>query len=402
MECTPAVPTTATGTPVTPESLLAALAQVREPRRAASVTYPLASLLALTVTAILAKQQSVLAIAQWVARRGAVVLSPFGMTPGHTPCQSTFQRLFAKLDGDSLSAALQAAFAAAAAPDPTQRGSQGVSLDGKAQRGRLRFQQGGCPVHALAAFCHDLGIVLAQEPIDPSQGTEKSEAELTVAPALIDRLDWRGRVLTADALLCQRTLCQQVLDKGGDYLLVVKDNQPMLLADLQLLFDPSMPAPPLSDRREAQTLECGHGRHQERRHLIASTDLNTYLDWPGLAQVFRLERTWSEHGLVKQAVHYGIASLPPNVADAARLLRLRRGHWSIENQLHYPKDVSLDEDASLVHIGQGPTVLAMLRDTSISLLRLAGCRTIAAALRALADKPSAAVKLVTSPLSTHA
>lgn len=84
-----------------------------------------------------------------------------------------------------------------------------------------------------------------------------------------------------------------MLDAGGDSVLVVKDNQPALVADLHLLFDPPAPAPrlPLQDRREAYTLDRGHGRDQERRHRIASTDLTGYLDWPGLAQVFRLERT---------------------------------------------------------------------------------------------------------------
>jgi len=133
---------------VTPTSLFAALATAQEPRRRASVTYPLAAMLALTVAAILANQKSVLAIAQWAARRGAAVLAPLGLTPGHTPCQSTLQRLFAKLDAASLSAALQTAVAAAAAPDPTVRGGQAVAIAGKAQRGRLRFQKGGCPVHA--------------------------------------------------------------------------------------------------------------------------------------------------------------------------------------------------------------------------------------------------------------
>jgi len=402
MECTPAAAAPATTTPVTLSSLLAAFAAVQEPRRAASVTYPLAALLALAMTAILANQHSVLAIAQWAARQKAAVLGPLGLQPGHTPCQSTFQRLFAKLDGDSLSAAVQAALAPAAPADPTVRGGQAVAIDGKAQRGRLRFQAGGCPVHALTAFCHERGVVLAEEPIEPSQGVEKSEAELTVAPALIDRLDWHGRVLTADALLCQRAICQRMVDAGGDYVLVVKDNQPTLAADLQLLFDPPTPALPLSDRREAHTLERGHGRDQERRQLIASTDLTGYLDWPGVAQVFRLQRTWREHGVGKRALHYGITSLPPGAADADRLLRIRRGHWSIENQLHYPKDVSMGEDQSLVHAGQGPTVLALLRDSALSLLRLMGCRTIASRLRALADDPAEALALVTTPIPARA
>ena len=402
MECTSVRTAPAMLTPVTAGSLLAAFAAVTDPRRRASITYSLAALLALALTAILANQCSVLAIAEWAARQGSAVLAPLGFSPGHTPCQSTLHRLFAKLDSTSLSAALQAAFAPAVAADPTARGAQAVAIDGKAQRGRLPFQVGGCPVHALSAFCHDAGVVLAQEPIDPGQAAEKSEAELTVAPMLLDRIDWRGRILTGDARFCQRGICQRVLDAGGDYLLVVKENQPTLYQDLQLLFDPPYPVPPLSDRREARTREHGHGRQHETRHLIASTDLNGYLDWPGVAQAFRLERTWQAGGVQKRAVHYGIVSLPPSIADARRLLAVRRGHWSIENQLHYPKDVSMDEDRSLVHTGQGPTVLAMLRDSALSLIRLAGWRTIASRLRAFTDNPTAAVALVTQSVPARA
>lgn len=240
-------------------------------------------------------------------------------------------------------------------------------------------------------------MVLAQEPIDA--GGEKAEAELTVAPALIARLDWHGRVLTGDALFCQRALCEQVLAAGGDYLLLVKENQPTLHADIRLLFDPPAddPGAPLRDRREARTVERGHGRAADTRHLVACTDLCGYSDWPGLAQVVRLERTWREHGQTKRARHYGITSLPPAAADARRLLALKRGHWSIENGLHRTKDVVLGEDASLVHRGAGPTVMAMLRDTAVSLLHRVGCRTIASRLRAHADTPLAAAALVVGP-----
>lgn len=388
--------------PMGPASLLRAFAAVPDPRRHASVVYPLAALLALTVTAILANQLSVLAISEWAARQGAAVLTPLGFSPGHTPHQATLQRLFAKLDAAGLSSVLAAYFAPAATPDPGVRGGQGVAIDGKAQRGRLAFQSGGSPVHSLTAFCQERDLVLAQEPITPGQGTDKSEAELTVAPALIARLSWAGRVLTGDALFCQRALCTQVLAAGGDYLVIVKDNQPTLAADLRLLFDPPFPAPPLTDRRTAQTCERGHGRTQDRRTLVGSTDLAGYCDWPGLAQVFRLERTWQEHGTTKQAVRYGITSLPPTVATADHLLARKRGHWRIENRLHLIKDVTLHEDQSRVHRGAGPTILTMLRDTALSLLRLAGCRAIASRLRALSDVPTDAVALVTSPRPARA
>jgi predicted transposase YbfD/YdcC len=394
-----ALPPPALGAP----SLAAAFTLVPDPRRQASVTYPLAALLSLAVAALLANHTSPLAIAEWGRRQPGALLARLGCPDGRAPCQSTLQRLFRRLDPDAVSAALSAALAPAAAPPPARRGAQGVAIDGKAQRGRLQYQAGGCPVHALTAFCHDRGVVLAQEPIE--RGADKAEAELTVAPALLARVDWRGRVLTGDALFCQRHLCRQVLAAGGDYLLLVKANQPALHTDLVRLFDRlpgASPPLPLLDRREARTVERGHGRQDEVRHLIASTDLTGYLDWPGLAQVVRVERTWREHGQLKGQVRYGITSLPPEVGTAARLLGLKRGHWQIENRLHRPKDVALGEDASLVHAGQGPAILAMLRDAAVSLLHRAGVRALTARLRAHAQHPDPAVALVCDPPPTRA
>jgi predicted transposase YbfD/YdcC len=380
---------------VVPRSLAAAFTRVPDPRRAASVTYPLAAVLSLAVAAILANHLSELAIVQWGARQPAERLRALGFAAGRTPCQSTLQRLFCKLDGQALAAALSAHFAPVAVP--ALAGSQGVAVDGKAQRGRLPFQEGGSPVHALSAFCHEHGVVLAQEPI--AQGEEKSEAELTVAPALLARVAWPGRVFTGDALFCQRHLCAQVLVAGGDYVLLVKENQPTLYADIALLFDPPAALEPaaLVDRREATTRDRGHGRQDDVRHLIASTDLTEYADWPGLAQVFRLSRTWREHGATKHALHYGITSLLPAVGPPARLLALKRGHWRIENDLHRTKDVTLGEDQSTLHTGQGPTVMAFLRDAAVSLLRRAGIQQVTARLRDYAQDPSPAVALVVAP-----
>ena len=266
---------------VSPRSLAATFRRIPDPRRAASVTYPLAALLSLAVTAILANHLSELAIVQCAARQTAERQRALGFVEGRTPCQSTLQRLFCKLAGQALAEALSAHFAPVAVPLPVVAGSQGVAIDGKAQRGRLPFQVGGSPVHALTAFCHEHGVVLAQEPIE--RGEEKSEAELMVAPALVARVAWPGRVLTGDALFCQRDLCAQVLAAGGDYLLLVKEHQPTLYADIALLFDPPATLGPadLADRREASTHNRGHGRLHEVRHLIASTDLTEYLDWPG-------------------------------------------------------------------------------------------------------------------------
>lgn len=391
-----------TARPLSPTSLSAAFAQVPDPRRQASVSYALPAILGLALAAILSNQQSVLAIAEWGARQRQDLLHALGFPNGQTPCQSTLQRLFRQLDGAALSATLSAHFGLATVPLPGERVTHGIAIDGKAQRGRLQYAAGGCPVHALSAFCHEQGIVLAHEPIE--QGAEKAEAELTVAPDLIARIDWRGRVLTGDALFCQRRLCRQVQAAGGDYLLLVKDNQPNLLHDIALLFDP--PADtltlPLLDRREVATIERGHGRSHDRRHLLASTDLSAYLDWPGLAQVFRLERSWRVRGVTKRTVHYGITSLAPETGSPARLLALKRGHWSIENRLHRVKDVTFGEDQSLVHQGQGPLIMALLRDAAISVLHRAGIQRITARLRYHSQYPHAAIALVVGSPPTHA
>jgi len=389
--------------PPAPVDLLAAFAAVPDPRRARGRRFALAPILALAVAAILSNHLSVLAIAQWGGRQRPEVLRELGFPGGKTPHQSTLQRLFRKLDPAALSAALSRYFAAAA-PAPQERGSQGVAIDGKAQRGRLAFATtAGGTVHALTAYTHDTATVLAQAEIRST--AEKTEAELTVAPALLARLDWRGRVLTGDALFCQRHLCRQVRRAGGDYLLLVKENQPAPYHDLALLFDPPAAGPPplpLLDRREAVTLEKGHGRTHDRRHLLATTDLSGYCDWPDLAQVFRLERTWREAGTAKRALHYGITSLPPADADAARLLALKRGHWGIENGLHYVKDTVLGEDRSPIRLGAGPAILATCRDTALSLLRWIGCRQIAARLRDHSQDPTGAVALLRRPTTQNA
>jgi len=322
--------------------LAAAFARVPDPRRAASVRYPLAAVLTLTVAALLAGQRSVLAIAEWGGRQEQTLLAALGFPTAAAPCQSTLHRLFRHLDGDAVAAVLTAHVGTIGTgmPATTDRPTpQGVAIDGKAQRGRLRFPSGGGPVHALSAVCHATGMVLAHEPITAT--SDKAEAELSVAPLLLARLDWSGRVLTGDALFCQRSLCQQVLAAGGDDFLLVKENQPALHQAIALLFDPpsDLDALPLLDRRTAQTSERGHGRRDDRRVLVASTDLAGYLDWPGAVQVVRIERTWHGHGQRHASLQYGITSLCPEQADAARLLALRRGHWTIENAVHRQKDV---------------------------------------------------------------
>jgi predicted transposase YbfD/YdcC len=272
-----------------------------------------------------------------------------------------------------------------------------VAIDGKAQHGRRQFEAHPSAVQVLTAFCAEQSVVLTEEPID--QHADHQEAELTVAPQVIEQVDWPGRVLTGDALYCQRELCQQVLDRGGDYLLIVKGNQRTLHRSLVRTFEPG--ARLLLDRREVRTIDKGHGRI-DSRHLVTTADPLALPDWPGVAQVFRIYRTWREQGKRKHQVRYGITSLPSAIGTPQRLLQLKRRHWLIENRGHRAKDVNFGDDASLIHTGQGPPVFSLLRAAALSLLHRAGVHTIASRLRYHAQYPEEAVALLLDPLPARA
>ncbi len=381
------------------ETLPEAFAHIPDPRRKQGTRYSVAAILSLAVVAILANHTSVLAIAEWAGRQTRHVRRALGFRRDTSPHQTTIQRLLARLDPQDLAAAVERVFEQRGPGEVRPRGSQGVALDGKAQRGRLRHGATPThPVHAVTAFCHDLGGVLAQLVVDAKQ----HEAELTVAPDALRQIDWHGRVLTGDALYCQQALCTQVVEAGGDYLLLVKENQPTLLADIVQVFTPltaeeqartgvhTVHPLPLTTYR---TVEKGHGRLEERVIRVTS-ELAGYSSWPYLAQVFEYTRTWTTKGVSKQEVSYGITSLPAEVSEAADLAALKRGHWQVENGLHYVKDVTLREDASQTYVGNGADVFAMLRNIVVSLIRRDGHRDIAAQLRRYSGCPLEALALL--------
>jgi predicted transposase YbfD/YdcC len=219
---------------------------------------------------------------------------------------------------------------------------------------------------------------------------QQGEGELSAALRLLPELPLAGRLLTGDALYCQQEVCRQVLAAGGDYLVTVKDNQPTLHAAIALLFVQPPPGEPF-----ATTAQVGqHGDRLELRQLTASTALNAYLTWPGAKQVFQIVRTVRHQGKLTTQVRYGVTSLGPDRASAAALLRHRRGHWAIENRLHWVRDVTFGEDACQVRSGAAPQVLAALRNSVIGVLRQWRTPNIAAGLRTLAWQPQAPLLLL--------
>lgn len=393
--------TASTGTSVSfaLETLPQAFARIPDPRRKQGTRYSVAAILSLAVVAVLANHTSVLAIAEWATRQTRHVRRALGFVRDTTPHQTTIQRLLGRLNPTDVAAAVERVFDPCTPGEIRVRGSQGVALDGKAQRGRLRHGAASThPIHAVTAFCHDLGGVLTQLIVDAQQ----HEAELTVAPEAIRQIDWQGRVLTGDALYCQQALCAQVVEAGGDYLLIVKENQPTLLIDIMQVFAPltaeevartGVHTVQVLATQTYRTVEKGHGRLEERQ-IRVSSELAGYSSWPYLEQIFEYTRTWTSKGVRKQQVRYGITSLPCDVSDAGRLAALKRGHWQVENALHWVKDVTLGEDASQMHVGNGADVFAMVRNIAISLIRRSGHRDIAAQLRHYSSCPHEALALL--------
>ena len=159
---------------------------------------------------------------------------------------------------------------------------------------------------------------------------------------------------------------------------------------MSLLFE----QPPWGESFAYACREGQRGDRWERRQLWASAALNEYLDWPGLGQVCCVERTRRRRGRETVEWAYAITSLTPERADAARLLEIRRGHWGIENRLHWVRDVVFGEDQSQVRTGSAPQLLAALQNLVIGMLRLGGVRNIAAALRHYGWKPWETLTLI--------
>jgi len=216
---------------------------------------------------------------------------------------------------------------------------------------------------------------------------------LSVAPRLLEQVRplLRRRVVSGDALYCQKALCQQLRAAGANYLVAVKANQPDLLDDLMLLFA----EPPLGERLLAATTVTKHGGRLEQRHLRASAVLATYLQeagWPGVGLVLAVETwvRWPAHPTraPRHEIRYFLSSLP-SATPPAPFLRLVRSHWHIENRLHWPRDVTLGEDACQVRSGQAPQALAAVRNAVLGLLHGHGLPRGAAAIRAYAWSPPA-------------
>ncbi len=337
------------------------LAKVADPRCRRGVRYRLAVILGLAVCAVLAGARSFIAIAEWAADADQDTLRGLGVT-GAVPSESTFRRTLQRLDADAFDDLAGQWAAQRTAPGPGRR--RVIAVDGKTLRGSGHDGEDGR--HLLAAFDHAHGVVLGQA------GVGAKTNEIPLFTALLDRLDIADAVITADALHAQRSHATYLAGRGAHYLLIVKRNQPSLHAQLAAL--PWRDVPVAYDKRER-----GHGRTERR--ILKATSVAKGLAFPHATQAIQIVRRRKMKGKWSRETCYAVTSLTVTQATYAQLAAIIRGHWGIEDRLHWVRDLDWDEDRSQVRTAAGPHIMASLRNLAITILRLAGAASIAAALR---------------------
>ncbi len=348
--------------------LLAVLAKVTDPRHRRGVRYRLAVILGLAVCAVLTGARSFTAVAEWAADADAETLAELGVT-GAVPSESTFRRTLQRLDADAFDELAGRWAAQRTAPGPKQR--RVIAVDGKTLRGSGHGEQNGR--HLLAAFDHAHGVVLGQVEVGAKTN------EIPLFSTLLDRIEITGAAVTADALHAQRDHATYLARRGAQYLLIVKRNQPNLYARLAAL--PWRDVPVAYDKRER-----GHGRTERR--TLKVTSVAKGLAFPHAAQAIQIVRRRKVKGKWSRETCYAVTSLTVIQASHAQLAAIVRGHWGIEDRLHWIRDLDFDEDRSQVRTATGPRIMASLRNLVITILRLSGTASIAAALRYHARRPS--------------
>jgi predicted transposase YbfD/YdcC len=351
--------------------LLDLLAQVPDPRKRRGRRHPLAGLLAVGIAAVIAGSRSFAAIGQWAADAGADVLAGLGAARGPAE-ESTFRRAFAMISADMLDQVLGAWLWTRAVQ---ASGRLVIAVDGKAVRG-AKGRDGKAP-HLVAALAHGIGAVLGQAAV-----TAKSNEIPAVRDLLKAFTDLAGAVITIDAMHTQSDTAQVITGRGADYVMTVKGNMPALYRQLKKLPWARIPA--------ASSVSTDHGRRSRR--TIKAALAPAWIEFAGAAQVAQLRRTVTEKGKKAVEVVYLITS--DRDASPATLAAWVRGHWHIENKLHWVRDVNYQEDKSLVRTGNAPRVMATLRSLAISLLRLGGHANIAAANRHHARDPQRTLTLL--------
>jgi predicted transposase YbfD/YdcC len=374
------------------QSLFSFFTRVTDLRHSRGKQYPLALLLVLIFLAKLCGENTPSGIADWVTYRIEEFVEMKLLTKKKAPCHMTYRRVLQLIVSPEDMERLMSEYHQAC----LNRGTELVfSLDGKTVKGTIPSGETR-GTHLLSLYVPGQGLVLTEAKVD------LKENEIVVAPEILKQVCLEGVIVIGDAMHTQRGTSQQILQAGGEYVWMAKGNQARTLWAIQKLFvheacNLKNGAPLSKDIHTAETINKGHGR-REKRTIWTSTELNDYLKWPGVGQVFRIERViWHEkhHGYTRHIV-YGLTSLSPEQASPKKLLALVRQYWEIEAGLHYRRDVTLKEDATRLTLGNAGHIMAILNNAIIGLCLQNGYRNLAQARRLFNARPGLALNLLCS------
>jgi predicted transposase YbfD/YdcC len=361
-----------------PDDLLAALRAITDPRCRRGVRHQLVAVLAVAVCAVLAGAKSYVAIAEWAHDLPKTVRVRLRIAR-RPPSESSIRRVLQAIDPDLLDRTVAAWLATHTVTVDRWRA---IAVDGKTARGAR--QSGGRAVHLLAALEHGDSVVLGQRVVDGKSN------EITAFAPLLDGIDITAAIITADAMHTQREHAVYLIGRGGHYVFIAKGNQPTLHRQLKALPWRDIPAVDVTRGK-------GHGRLESR--TVKTTAVSTGIEFPHARTAVQVtRRTRSMHGTTwRTETVYAITDLDQAAIRPEEIADIIRGHWHIENRLHWVRDVTFAEDQSQIRTGNGPAVMATLRNLAISVHRRHGATNIAAATRTVSRHPGRVL-----PLLVHA
>jgi predicted transposase YbfD/YdcC len=339
------------------EEILRFFRDVPDPR-GANAWHPLSDVMTIAILAVFCGARGWADVEFW-AHNHKDWLATFLKLPHGIPTHDTFDRVFASIDPNAFEKCFMAWSATLVAS-----GKKLIAIDGKTLRQSFEHGWSRTPIHMVSAFVSGNQMVLGQLKVD------NKENEIVAIPRLLELLDLKGATVTIDAMGCQKQIAQQIRAQRGNYVLAVKDNQPTLHEQILNSFTEAR----LEKFRGwthdyTESVESGHGRIETRK-LWVTTDidhLSVAKDWPGLACIVMVESTRKMRERTTTETRYFIASHAK--LDAPFMARAIRGHWQIENGLHYVLDVSMDEDGCRLRKRHGAENFSRLRRIALNKLR---------------------------------
>ncbi|MFL5204056.1 MAG: ISAs1 family transposase [Microvirga sp.] len=338
--------------------LLDHFAALEDPRQAAKVLYPLPEIILLLLCATVAGANDFVEIQLW-GRQNLAFLRRFRPYRHGIPSHDTLNDVTNALDPELFKACFTAWVETLRESEPDQ-----IAIDGKTARRTHNRAKGRDPLHLVSAWASRQRLVLGQE------ATNAKSNEITAIPLLLERLALAGALVTIDAIGTQVEIAQLILDKGGDYLLALKENRPATYADVELFFA----APPPGACDTVETTDGDHGRIEVRRvavchevaWLLSDRRYPDEVVFPGLAMIGLVESEVERNGKTtrERRLYLGSARL-----DAKSFARAVRTHWHIENRLHWVLDVVFHDDLARLRTGHGPQNMAVVKHIALNLLR---------------------------------